>query len=185
MKNSLLTLVVCLLIIESGYAGDYPVDKGSTIISGAFSVSNSSGELYEDGEGNSATVIILNPGVLNFVIPNLALGTDFAFAYAKQGDESATVLEIGPKFLYFVGGPDSKAYSYFGMGLNLVKHSSDDYNSTGTKFKIGAGVSLMVANHLGVFLEGTYSHDNFKPDFGKSESGNVLGIAEGLAGFLY
>jgi len=197
MRRFLLTSVTLLLFTGIAFAADYPVDKGSTIISGMFSFTNSSGELYEDEEGHSVTMLNLAPSVLTFVVANFALGGQLALTRASQGDASATGLAIGPKLAYFVGGPNSKAYPYFGMGFAYLRNTfeveyngywgyeRETYTISGTKFFFSAGVSIMVAPHLAIACEGVYNMDNLKPEHGESASGNTFAIAVGLAGFIF
>jgi len=44
----------------------------------------------------------------------------------------------------------------------------------------------MVADHLGLLMEASYNLDSLKPEGGKkSESGNMLIVSVGLAGFTF
>ncbi len=198
MKTFAFILLGCLLITGTVFAADYPVDKGSTMISGMFGFTNSSGKLYEDYEGNSQTTVTFTPSVLAFVVPNFALGGNLAFAHASQGDVSARALAIGPKLGYFVGYRDSKAYPFFGVGFNYLRQTLEwveygwrgtpdtyEFTVSGTKFMFGAGVAVMVSSHLAMVCEGTYNLDNLKPEHGKSTSGSVFAIGVGLAGFVF
>ena len=189
MRNFAFILLLCIFLTSTVFGGEYSVDKGSTMISGTFSFTNSSGKLYEDFEGNSATSFTLGPSVLAFLVPNFALGGTFAFTHISQGDASATALAIGPKLAYFVGGPDSNAYPFFGVGFAYLRQTFDfgksEYTISGTKFYFGAGVSVMIASHLALICEGAYNIDNLKPEGGKSASGNIFAINVGLAGFIF
>ena len=197
MRKALVILVAFLLLTGITFGAEYPIDKGSTIISGGFSFTNSSGELYEDEEGHSTTTLTLAPSVLTFVVPNFAVGGHFQLTRVSQGDANATGLAIGPKLGYFVGGPDSKAYPFFGMGFAYLRNTykveydgywgyeREEYTISGTKFFFSAGVAIMVTPHLAIACEGTYNIDNLKPEHGESASGNSFGILVGLGGFIF
>jgi hypothetical protein len=193
MRKFLLTSVMFLLLSGTILGAQYPVDKGSTIISGGFSFTNSSGELYEDEEGHSTTTLTLAPSVLTFVVPNFAVGGHLQLTRVSQGDANATGLAIGPKLGYFVGGPNSKAYPYFGMGFGYLRSTFEvgsgyergEYTISGTKFFFSAGVAIMVAPHLAIACEGTYNIDNLKPEHGESASGNTFAIVISLGGFIF
>jgi hypothetical protein len=198
MRNTLLILVTFLLLTGTAFGAEYPVDKGSTLISGGFSFTNATGNLYEDSEGNSTKMLSFAPSVLGFVVPNLALGGNVEFAWASQGDFSMTTLAIGPKIAYFVGQPNSKAYPYFSMGFNFLRDTFEEeeyvgwggyekveYTISGTRFYFGAGLYNMVGSHLAIGFEGTYNLDTLKPEDGKSESGSIFLVTVTLAGFIF
>jgi hypothetical protein len=50
----------------------------------------------------------------------------------------------------------------------------------------GGGASIMIADHLGLLMEASSNLDNFEPeDDGKSQSGNMVIVSVGLAGFTF
>jgi hypothetical protein len=197
MRKTLLILVTFLLLTRTAFGAEYPVDKGSTVISGGFSFANASGNLYEDSEGDAARALSFAPSVLSFVVPNLALGGNVAFSWESQGDVSMTTLAIGPKIGYFVGQSNSKTYPYFGMGFNYLRNTFEveysgwggrektEYTISGTRFFFGAGLYNMVGSHLAIGFEGTYNLDTLKPEDGKSESGSIFLVTVTLAGFIF
>jgi len=184
-----LSVVLFFFFASTVFAGDYAVDKGSALVSGTFSFANASGDLYEE-DGNSATTISLNPSVLYFVIPNFAVGGNFLLAHTSQGDASMSALAIGPKVAYFIGGPNSKVYPYFGAGFAYVRQSvslggGDDFTISGTKISLGAGAAVMVKPHWALVFEGAYNLDNMKPENEESVSGNIFAVSVGIAGFIF
>jgi hypothetical protein len=57
---------------------------------------------------------------------------------------------------------------------------------TGTRVKAGAGLCWPIYPHLSVAVEASYNRDRLKPeDNGKSESGNMVIVSIGLAGFIF
>jgi hypothetical protein len=198
MRKSLLIMTTFLYLTGIALGAEYPVDKGSTLISGGFSFASSSGNLYEDSEGNATKALGFAPNVLAFVVPNLALGGNVDFVWASQGDLSMTTLAIGPKIGYFVGQSNSKSYPYFSMGFNFLRNTfeeevyvgggryeKEEFTISGTRFFFGAGLYNMVGSHLAIGFEGTYNLDSLKPEDGRSESGAIFLITVTLAGFMF
>ena len=108
---------------------------------------------------------------------------------SKQGDEGISTIGIGPKMMYFMGGAKSKNYPYLTSGFYYVRHTNDYGGSqdtySGTRFKMGGGMSVMLNSHLGLLVEGSYNLDNLKQEKEKSQSGNMVIISMGLAGFSF
>ena len=198
MKRILMVFTGLLLCAGNVYGGEYPVDRGSAMFSGMFTFANYSGELYEDYDGNSTTMVTLAPSVLTFIVPNFALGGNMVFSRNSTGDDNITSVAFGPKFAFFVGKQDSKVYPFFGMGINYVtatasyvwydwddrRHKETD-TATGTNFFFSAGVAMMVGRNLAVVFEGSFNHNNLEPGEGSSASGDILSLGVGLAGFVY
>ena len=199
MRRFFMVSVIWLMIVGTVFGAEYPLDQGSVMISGMFSFTNSIGDLYEDFEGNSATVFTLAPSWLSFVARNVALGGNLSFTSASQGRTSATAPAIGPKLGFFVGTPESKTYPFFGMGISYLRHtfswewydpwdgsrSKEEATADGTKVYFGAGVVSMISSHLAIIFEGSYNLDSLKPEHGTSTSGSMVGVAVGLAGFVF
>jgi hypothetical protein len=69
---------------------------------------------------------------------------------------------------------------------NTIDYGTYDYTVSGTRFKFGGGASIMIADHLGLLMEASYNLDNLKPEKAKkSESGNMVIVSMGLAGFTF
>jgi hypothetical protein len=189
MKFMISMLCLCLLFSASAFAADYPVDKGSTFLSGGASYTNQSGDLYENWEGEGTSQFSIVPSLVHFVTPNFAVGGDMEFTYVSQGDCSATGLGIGPKLAYFVGEADAKVYPFFALGFNYIRYTSgcngSDRTVDGTRFKFGGGVAVLLNTHLSMGFEGVVAMDTLKPERGDSESGTTFGINIGLGGFIF
>jgi hypothetical protein len=178
-----MTASVCL-------GADYATDKGSNMFGIIGGFVSAGGDLYEDDEGNSSTTLLIMPGMAHFVSTNFGLGGDLLILNSKQGDTGLSTLGLGPKMLYFFGGPGNRAYPYFTLGLYYVRNTIDygkyDYTVSGTRFKFGGGTGIMIADHLGVLMEASYNLDNLKAEGAKkSQSGNMLIVSVGLAGFTF
>lgn len=169
---------------------DYATDKGSNMFGIVAGIVNAGGDLYEDDEGNSSTTLLIMPGMAHFLWSNLGLGGDLLILNSKQGETGLSTLGIGPKAMYFFGGPGSKALPYFTCGVyyvtNTIDHGKDAETSSGTRLKFGGGASIMLTDHLGLLMEAAYNLDNLKTEGEKeSESGNMLIICMGLSGFTF
>jgi hypothetical protein len=190
MKRTFLFMLIFSFFCSVSFGREYAVDKGSNMfgITGAFI--NASGDLYEDEEDNSASALLIMPSFAHFSPRNVAFGGDLLLFHYKQGDGGVTTLGLGPKMMFFFGGKDTKAYPYFTFGFyyvsNTLEQGRSDYTISGTRLKFGGGASIMIATHLGLLLEASYNHDNLKGEHAKeSESGNMLIISMGLAGFTF
>jgi hypothetical protein len=178
-----LTASVCM-------GADYATDKGSNMFGLVAGIVNAGGDLYEDEGGNSSTTLLVMPGMAHFLWSNLGVGGDLLVLNSKQGETGLSTLGIGPKVMYFFGGPGSKALPYFTCGVyyvtNTIDHGKDSETSSGTRLKFGGGASIMVADHLGLLAEASYNLDSMKPEGAKkSQAGNMLIVSMGLAGFTF
>jgi hypothetical protein len=171
-------------------AAEYAVDQGSNIYSIAAGVVNAGGDLYEDGDGNSLTAILVMPSYAHFINRGLGFGGDLLLLHLTQGDAGETILGLGPKVVYFFGGEESKSYPFITAGFYYVRNTEDFGKSTytidGTRFKFGGGVSIMASAHLGVLMEASYNLDSLKGENSKkSVSGNMVVVSVGLVGFSF
>ena len=169
---------------------DYAIDKGSDMFTLTAGFVSAAGDLYEDSEGNSYTTLLIMPGWARFAVSNIAFGGDFLLLNSKQGDTGISTLGLGPKIVCFFGGQDRKSYPFATAGLYYLRNTTDygdrDYTVSGTRVKFGGGASIMVADHLGLLMEASYNLDNLKAEGArKSQSGNMLIVSVGLAGFTF
>jgi hypothetical protein len=189
MKKIIFFMTLFSLFYSLSFGAEYAVDKGSNMFGITAGFVNASGDLYEE-DGEAFTAILLMPHTVHFFVPNFGFGGDLLLLDAKQGDIGLSTLGLGPKAVFFFGGKDSKAYPYLTLGFYFVTNTIDygtyDYRVSGTRLKFGGGASIMIANHLGLLMEASYNLDNLKPEKAKkSESGNMLIVSMGLAGFAF
>ena len=197
MKKFILFAVIFILSGSLCLGAEYPMDKGATMIEGSFSFSSSTGKLFEDYEGNALTLIAIGSSMMEFAVPNFALGANLTLLYGKQGDASFTSLGIGPKFLYAVGDRYAKTYPYVGVGFNYVRNTetyvtygyyskrTEEYTISGTSFTFEAGAIVMLESHVGLVLKGSFSLTTLKPEDGRSASGNIFMLGVGLTNFMF
>jgi hypothetical protein len=171
-------------------AADFAVDKGSNMFSFTAGFINAGGELYENSKGNSSTIILVMPSWAHFVQSNLGFGGDLLLMHQTQGESGITTLGVGPKAVYFFGREESKIYPFLTLGVyyisNTQEYGSFDFTVSGTRLKFGGGTNFLVSPHLGILMEVSYNLDNLKAENAKeSQSGNMLIVSIGLAGFSF
>ena len=196
-KPIFMTLAVFMLALFSGFtfAQGSPIDEGSMMAAGGFSFSNWSGDLYEDADNNSQTVIDIFPILSYFILPGLAAGGEFAYSRISQSDWSYTAFGIGPQVRYYfvLNREQTEAkgstYPYFSVnflfGTAKFKSDSGESKYTYKTFGFGLGAVYMISDAVGVFGQGGFDIDSRKPEDGDSVSGNVLGFDVGFTYFIY
>ena len=87
MSKLVFTLTAILSILAaSAFAQSSPIDKGAMQLGGDISFSSASGDLYENGNGDGETLIMVSPNMGYFVIPNLEIGGQLTYGSDSQGD---------------------------------------------------------------------------------------------------
>ncbi len=195
MKIICITFIIFLTIFSYCIAADFPIDKGSFLISGEFSFNNLGGELYEDTNGNRYTSITVDTSINYFLIPHLAFGTYLEIAYASQGDASATLLGIGPQILFYFGSTQSQTsykyqvYPFVSAGFYYLRSSSTisgaSTTANGTMVPFGAGFTYMVTNTVGLSAEFLYHIDHLKFEDNTAFNGDGFNIGVGFDIFIY
>jgi hypothetical protein len=171
-------------------AADFAVDKGSKMYSFTAGFINAGGDLYANSQDNSANIILIMPSWAYFVRSNFGFGGDLLMLHYTQGGSGLTTLGLGPKVAYFFGGEESKFHPFLTTGVyyisNTLESGNIEYTITGSRLKFGGGMNFLVSPHLGILMEVSYNLDNLKEkDAKESQSGNMLIISIGLAGFSF
>jgi len=171
------------------FGAEYALDKGSNMFGITANYFTAKGELYEEDD-ESFTAILFMPHTLRFVARNVGVGGDLLVLLTGQKDNKSITLGLGPKIIYFLGGKDKKSYPYLTTGFyyirNDLEYDDTESHHSGTRFKVGLGVNSMLASHLGLLIEVSYNLDNLKEeDKEKSESGSMISVSMGLAGFSF
>jgi hypothetical protein len=190
MKKIILSILLLSFCATFAFSQDYAVDKGSFWLTGMASFASQGGDLYKDAEDNRITTFSLAPNVSYFVARNVFIGAGITWTRTSQGDYSEHIFGIGPHVGYAFGNAESKVYPYIGAGFQFGSGGESwdgfDYKITGTQITIGAGVILPVKEHFAVVIEIGYIFHSMKgEDWDERESGNILAIGIGLAGFIF
>jgi hypothetical protein len=100
------------------------------------------------GESRSETVITLNPGLLYFVSPTVALGGSLSLGYqAGENDASQTSVGFGPIFaLHFALSERVSLLPNAGLAYVYVSFSQGSQNASG--HAIAAEVTVPILFHL-------------------------------------
>lgn len=185
---------VCLMMLHSisfGARAKYALDKGSTMLGLNAGFLSARGELYESPDKKAFTALLISHQIAYFAWPRVALGGDLLILLTRYGAGNSTTLGWGPRIMYFLSSRGKKTHPFVTSGFYLVKNEveySGFWNASysGTRFKLGAGSSVMLSRHLSLLMEASYNLDKLKSEGdGKSESGEMVIFTMGLAGFLF
>ncbi len=142
-----LSLVAAPLAAQRG-----PTDRGSILVSGSASFGRSEVEV-SDIE-TEVTRFSLNPNILYFVIPNLAVGGELSYSRASVDDNDSSSWLLGPAARLYFGDARATALPYIGAGFGFG--SSDSGNDEDADvFSVSgvAGVTWMVSRQVGLTSE--------------------------------
>ncbi len=144
-----------------GRAAEFAADMGSLEIGGSARLEQRKGDLYENDEGESNSLIQILPRVGYFAIPGFAFGV--TFEYVKEGFNAGadvTTFGIGPNVGIYLGAGRSRVMPFATAGF----YRKDDMD-----------VDVMdVMDDYG-----------YGPRRKVSLSGTKLGLSLGLTGFLF
>ena len=73
MRLALAFLLVAALALPCA-AADFAIDKGAVVLGGSVGFEMQGGDLYENADGDSRTVIEFDPGAGYFLMPGLLAG---------------------------------------------------------------------------------------------------------------
>lgn len=190
-KCLFVALVLCL-VVGTAFSQDFAVDKKAWIISGTVEFSSSSGDLYENADGDAVTEIGFMPAADYFVMPNIFVGGMISYVSMSQGDVSVSSMGIGPEVGYAFGNADSKVFPFAKAGFQYLSMSADygsgnDFDATQTDIIISLGVILPVKEHIGISPELSYHIQSYDPDVEGADTidGNVIRLGVGIAGLVH
>lgn len=166
-------------VIFSSY--DFPTNKGSMLVSGSFSFSNSGGDVYGI---DRQTTVNFSPSFTYFIIPNLGIGGDLGLTISNN----VTILTIGPEISYFFGSQpkDKKVkgtiYPYINAALLYNGFFSNITNTSGFIVELGGGGIYMLSDTTGLYGLASYQIGS---SGGKFANFNKFNIGVGLSIFFY
>lgn len=186
MLKHAVAVFALLFIAGPVSAQDFAIDKGAFVLDGTISFNSDGGELFENVDGDRANTVLLNPSVLYFVAPGLAIGGELYVENASQGDFSVTTIGVGPEVTYFFGGPESTVYPFIAAGVSYASLSSDFVDASGIGFGFGAGAAFMLTSSVAITAGGSYEISNLSVDqTNETQSGNTIRLELGVAAFLF
>jgi hypothetical protein len=191
LNKCLLVVLVLCLVVGTAFSQDFAVDKKAWIISGAVEFSSSSGDLYENSDGDAITEIAFGPAADYFVAPNIFVGGMISYVSWSRGDVSTSAIGIGPEVGYAFGNGVVNVFPFAKAGFLYLSESvdwGDDTDKvTGSDITITLGVILPVKQHIGIIPQLSYHIQTMKGDWegAESEDGTIIRVGVGIAGLVH
>jgi outer membrane protein W len=174
-----------------------PIGDGSWIISGSAGLSSH----HDETSDRTTTSLRFAPAGMLFVLPRLAIGATLPLSYSSDDGGHATSFGIGPSARYYFGDQAGKLFPFLGasvlpqwqnshrtsVGINGSPVDVDGSNRV-ISIDGSAGLTRLIATHVGVTGEAYYTHMSSKTDVGSSTSSRDaydVGLRFGLTVFLY
>jgi len=184
--RKLLMVFALVALPATASAQEYPVDRGSMVLGGSVSWTSSGGDLYENSDGDRLNSLLLNPEVMYFVMPGLAIGGELYVERASQGDFDATTIAVGPQISYYFGGPTSSVYPFLSAMVGYADMSSDAFDASGLAFGFTGGAAFMLSRSVALTAGATYQLQNLSVDqLDESVDSNAFALQLGVQAFLY
>lgn len=178
-----LALTLTCAYVMPALCQEYAVDKGSLNLGGTVGFQSAGGDYYEY-QGEGTTILILNPQMRYFLVPNMALGFDLGYTRSSQAGSGGHALSLGPAFVHFIGGPEADTYPYWGLALLYLHGPGEPHylrrSQSGRDFRITFGVANMVSSQIAVFTQVNYHIQKYQ-----RKSGDIIALSVGLGGFIY
>jgi hypothetical protein len=194
-----LTVVTSLVILGSVRASGQrpsPLHPGGWIISGGASVGRSHDNLTDD----DVTHIALQPTGLVFVTSHLAIGGSVPLAYTRDPAGHTYLYGVGPSARYYFTADSARWLPFVAAAVTSQwqkLHRAVTNNGVSTTIDTdvryttvdgSAGLTRLVAEHVGLTGELYYSRSQFRDDFrpgGGTRRMYDLGARFGLTVFVH
>ncbi|MDD4972197.1 MAG: outer membrane beta-barrel protein [Paludibacter sp.] len=172
------------------YGQELTIGKGTSMISGKASFSNTGYSSANATGSTSFTELTLSPSGDYFIVDHLFVGAGLSYLGTNTNGFKTTKLGIGPEIGYAFGNQDSKLFPYINAGWNYLKSTMDfsyfgtnaTNNSSANGISFGIGVIVPVKTHIGLVLEGKYNNFNYS---NSNEIDNVISVNFGIVGLLF
>lgn len=175
------------------------IDRGAHVIGGAASLARSTVELdlpsgVPAGTARSTTTsLIVNPTILRFVAPRLAIGGTLTLARFDGEGAETTAWGLGPAARWYVGG-DAKVLPFVGVSATFGRSASTlangvEQDGSTNGFDAAAGLTWLFSPHVGLTTEGFFnrestSSDSAQPGLSADQTRTSYGLRLGIATFL-
>jgi len=182
-----LMLVLAMLLVPAAVAAqEYPVDRGSMVLGGSVSWSSAGGDLYEGGDGDRLNTLLLNPEIMYFIAPGLAIGGELYVQRASQGDADVTTIAVGPAISYYFGGPTSSVYPFLSAMVGYADMGAGGFDASGLAFGATGGAAFMLSNSVALTGGLTYQLQKLSVDeIDESVDGDTFALQFGIQAFLF
>jgi len=192
MKRLIVVFIVALAMVATASAQDV-FEKGNITMGGSASFTMSSGDLYENADGDGSSSFGFYPSAGYFVMDNLSVGLGIGFDSYSRGDYSSGGMSFGPHVHYYLAqmGPGNP-FGHLGYTMGSRKWDPGTANSVETKesfstLSLGAGYIYFLNDKVGVTGALIYEMDSEtqkEPTELDSESGTQLIFRFGFRMFL-
>ena len=168
-----------------------PIDRGSWLVSGGASFARTEAEGL-DGDDNVTTSLSIQPNLLFFLVPRLAVGGQVGYARFSSEGASTSSWWLGPAARYYFGDPRGRVLPYLGASAmrQAVSFETDDsgIESDGSvwEYEGVAGLTFMLSRHVGIAAEGFATRRTAADGDAPFTNGDVTtyGIRFGVAAFV-
>ena len=194
---ALLAVAVAVVASSAEAQQGSPINAGGWIIAGSGGLSSST----DDASDRTTTSFRLSPTGLYFVQPRLAIGGSLPFSYTSFSTGGhATVFGLGPSLRYYFGEPTGQLFPFISASVLTSWQNSqatsviagnrvtNEVTSRLLSLDGSAGITRMLATHVGLTGEAYYTHSSSRAEIGASslkQEGHDLGLRFGLTVFIY
>ena len=187
LKQTILTLLI-VTTTHSGYTQDgfLAKTKGTFLANGSIFLFNTTRNLNDDKA--STFEINFAPRAAYFIADNISVGLEFFIQSNKETQEDEIFGDIENKTSGIFIGPFGRYYfknnlfaeALVGFGSQNIKSSggiiggTDENKSTSFGFRIGAGYTFFLGEHVAIEPTINYSRESFKPENAPSDFKDTL-----------
>lgn len=173
-----------------------PIGQGSWIISGSAGLSRN----HDDATDQSSTFARLSPTGLLFVRPRFAIGGALALGYSSRPGASFSTFGLGPSARYYFGDTGGQLFPFLSAAVIPVWQKShvttasnglpglSDATNRIISFDGSAGLTRLVATHVGLTGEAYYTQINNTVDLGSTSQDRKsydVGLRFGITVFVH
>jgi hypothetical protein len=140
-----------------------PIDRGSMLVAGSVFLSHTDGD---GGTSSSATTFNVQPNVLYFVVPRVAVGGQAGFGYTTFDGGHASQWNVGPAARIFFGAVTARVLPFVGASIQRGRSASTTdqpiaarSESTFWGVEGVGGATFMFSRQVGLAAEAFVRHD--------------------------
>lgn len=193
MKSTIVMVVLLVSMFGMAQAQNSPIDKGSKIIGGGFSVMSTDRGPYKIME------MLINPSIGVFSRKGLLLGASLLFNRYSEDNYSSTTYGLGPDIRYYFDPNKNRSeikgsyYPYLKIsGIYSKTMPRNDYfgyeniDYYNFEWAGGGGIQLMFSDAVGGYVELNLGSYNYKVDSdGSWRTYRKTSLIAGFSFFLY
>ena len=176
-----------------------PIGRGSWIISGSAALSSN----HDETTDQTRTSVSLSPTGLLFIRPRLAIGGALALGYSSAPNASFSTYGIGPSVRYYFGDMSGQLFPFVNASVIPIWQKTNVKNPTSglpglpgfsdatnrlVSFDGSAGLTRLVATHVGLTGEAYYTHLSNTLDLGSTTTSRAsydVGLRFGITVFVH